>query len=103
MGVQIPSFRPNGVFIMSKSYKKHPFYKYKNKGMKQIANRKIRRNNNDIPSGKSYKKYFCSYDICDYVSYQSFSEFIKSYKKYHRDIKSIKELYRKWYRFYRMK
>lgn len=88
---------------MSRSYKKHPCCKDKNKGMKQIANRRVRRGKYNIPSGKSYKKYFCSYDICDYIFYQSFSEFIESYKRCHNDNKTSKELYRIWYRFYKMK
>ncbi|MCM1217324.1 MAG: hypothetical protein NC548_22740 [Lachnospiraceae bacterium] len=57
---------------MSRSYRKQPVWKDHNKGMKEIANRKVRRALNQdmdlrLPH-KDYKKYFCSYDICDYRS-----------------------------------
>lgn len=62
---------------MSRSYKKVPCCKDYNRGMKKCANRYLRRNYLDIPSGRAYKKLFCSYDICDYKFLNSFS----SYKK----------------------
>lgn len=55
---------------MSRSYKKTPICKDHTKGMKTIANRKVRRklkNPSIHMNGKSYKKMFCSYDICDWI------------------------------------
>jgi hypothetical protein len=50
---------------MSRSRKKHPIIKDHNKGMKRIANHKVRRTL-DVPNGKAYRKIFGSYDICDW-------------------------------------
>ncbi len=44
--------------VMSRSYKKVPCYKDYNRGMKKRANRHLRRNYLDIPSGRAYKNYF---------------------------------------------
>lgn len=55
---------------MSRSYRHSDIVKQQNtKGMKQYANRKVRRcyKNDDLPmKGKSYKKLFQSWDICDW-------------------------------------
>ena len=48
---------------MSRSYKKVPCCKDYSRGMKKRANRHLRRNYFDIPSGRAYKKLFCSYDM----------------------------------------
>lgn len=97
---------------MSRSYKKRPIVKDRNKGMKNIANRKIR-NSNDIPNGKSYKKYFCSYDISDYAFEESLQEFIDRYEKDYKAFlngackyfkeKNYEEIYREWYSCYKNK
>lgn len=51
---------------MSRSYKKTPgFVAKKIKFMKRQANKRVRRAKN-VSNGSSYKKLFCSYDICDY-------------------------------------
>lgn len=54
---------------MSRSYRK-PVCKLKNNSFfKSYYNRKLRRlrkTNQSIASGNSYKKYNCSYDICDF-------------------------------------
>ena len=85
---------------MSHSYKKNPFYTDGNspttKQMKSIANRCVRRREKQIVHGwyyedvryldekvfdkKSYKKYFCSYDIHDYVSYWSKNKAMHDYE-----------------------
>ena len=53
---------------MSRSYKKH--YRAKdssNKNMKRFANKKVRRNQNLLPSkGRSFKKLFESWEISDW-------------------------------------
>lgn len=51
---------------MSRSHKNTPVISNNTSGMKQIANRAIRNYKEIIPNGKSYRKIFCSYDICDY-------------------------------------
>lgn len=49
---------------MSRSTKK-PYYKDRNPGTKTDANRKVRKSK-ELPSGKTYKKVYCSYNISDY-------------------------------------
>lgn len=89
---------------MSRSYKKVPCCKDHNQGMKKRANRQLRRNDLDIPSGKAYKKLFCSFDICDYKFLDSFDSFKIGWCKYNRNRKySDKELYKMWYKDYKMK
>ena len=87
---------------MSKSYKKSPVVTLGNtKGMKRIANKTIRQSNKmaiteekeGIKSGKSYKKKFSSYDICDYKDY---SQLGKSKKQIKERAKTDKQ-YKKWY------
>lgn len=54
---------------MSRSYRHTPRSgQRKNKFQKRLANRRLRRLPLDDPplQNKSYKKYTCSYDICDY-------------------------------------
>lgn len=89
---------------MSRSHKRVPCCKDYNKGMKKCANRYVRRNHLIVPSGKAYKKLFCSYNICDYKFLESFSAYKKSMTKYNRSrTYSDKELYRMWYKDYKMK
>ena len=78
---------------MSRSYKHIPYSgEKKDKFFKNYANRKIRR----LPidelslSKKSYRKYFCSYDICDYkevgTSFQNYWEsLVKSWYLWKKD------------------
>ncbi len=89
---------------MSRSYKKIPCCKDHNKGMKKCANRYVRRNYLIVPSGKAYKKLFCSYDICDYKFLESFSSYKMWMAKNNRGIRySDKQLYGMWYKYYKMK
>lgn len=88
---------------MSRSYKKVPCYKDYNRGMKQRANRYLRRSYLDIPSGRAYKKLFCSYDICDYKFLKTFSSYKKWISKHCHKRYPEGELYRKWYKYYKMK
>lgn len=89
---------------MSRSYKKVPCCKDHNRGMKKYANRYVRRNYLIVPSGKAYKKLFCSYNICDYKFIESFQSYQKGWYKYNRNRKySDKELYKMWYKDYKMK
>lgn len=88
---------------MSRSYKKVPCCKDYNRGMKQRANRHLRRNYLDIPSGMAYKKLFCSYEICDYGFLKTFSSYKKWISKHSHKGYPEDELYRKWYKYYKMK
>jgi len=88
---------------MSRSYKRIPCWKDHTKGMKKYANRYLRRNYLIVPSGKAYKKLFCSYEICDYKLIESFHSYQKSFSEYEHRTCSDKELYRMWYRDYKMK
>lgn len=84
---------------MSRSYKKHPYCTDGRsptpRQMKSIANRSVRRYNKRVVKGwlmrdpkyknymtldgKSYKRYFCSYDIHDYISRWSKTEALYEY------------------------
>ena len=55
-----------------------------NKAMKKYANRKAR-HNMDIPSGKAYKKCFCSWCISDYKWYWAREKAIKEWYARHAD------------------
>lgn len=88
---------------MSRSYKRVPCCKDHTRGMKKRANRYVRRNYLIVPSGKAYKKLFCSYDICDYKFIESFSSYRKWMSKHNQKKYSDAELYRKWYRYFKMK
>ena len=56
---------------MSRSWKNVYGDSDRNPFMKNQANRRVRKIsvNDSIPDGCSYKKYFCSYDICDFKSF----------------------------------
>lgn len=49
---------------MSRSYRRNPITKDRSRGMKALANRKVRKIK-WIPNGRAYKKLFQSYDIHD--------------------------------------
>lgn len=67
---------------MSRSYKKNPIIKDRNKGMKQIANKKVRNYKGYLANGKAYKKVFESYDISDYA-------FRTTYNQHLADVEAI--------------
>ena len=61
---------------MSRSYKKNPYCcAAKNRQGKRDSNRKVRNYNFFLSSGSSYKKLYCSYDICDYKMFGNFKEY----------------------------
>lgn len=73
---------------MSRSYKRNPIIKDNGKSKKfakRLATRKIRHLNNkfedEVPSGKAYKKYFESWFIADYVCRWSEQDAINYYNK----------------------
>lgn len=51
---------------MSRSYKKTPGWKGTSSFGKRQANKRVRRTK-DVPNGRSFKKLYCSYDICDWA------------------------------------
>lgn len=69
---------------MSRSIKKHPWvtdHRVKNP-YKKAANKKIRTNLFNIPNkGSSFKRYFQSYDICDYKFFITKKEAIARYEE----------------------
>lgn len=88
---------------MSRSYKKNPYvtdHKVKtSKEKKKFANKKVR-NHEDVPNGGAFKKYFCSYDICDFKWFYTWEEFKKIWSDY---FKNEKEMYKEWYTTYKRK
>ena len=97
---------------MSRSYKKTPRSgDTKDKFFKNYANRKLRRNKFHNLQHKSYKKNFCSYDICDYETIcKTFEEWwqlrLKSWYcggYQYRPFPSREEEYRNWYKYFKAK
>ena len=122
---------------MSHSYKKNPICSDGRsptpRQMKSIANRSVRRRNKRIVQGwlerdqkyrdeltldgKSYKKWFCSYDIHDYISRWSKEEALYEYynprwfywfsdDSWHSvwdEYKTEKEFLKYWAKYYRRK
>ena len=66
---------------MSRSRKKFPIVKCEDscKQGKKFANKKVRRFKGFIPNGKSYKKLYCSWDICDYYFSVSEKDIIRTW------------------------
>ncbi len=87
---------------MSRSYKKYCVSKDKNSQFgKHQASKTVRRFKN-IPNGNAYKKYYCSWNICDYRIYEiklSKKEFQAKYNNL-KDDDNWKEAYRKYKTFY---
>ena len=97
---------------MSRSYKKTPRSgDQKDREMKRAANRKFRRNKNfdETLNHKQYRKYFCSYDICDYETIgETFEEYwhslVRQWHMWRRDYgfpypdrEQAKKDYDKWF------
>ena len=100
---------------MSNSYKKTPIYKDLPSGKKgQIqANRTVRRKlkgANELPQRKTYKKFYCSWEVHDWVNYWSFEDAKAQYeelqqqdwfkKKYPTEQDFLNKI---WYKGYRRK
>ena len=93
-----PTCVAKGMKNMSRSYKKYPQWKIERscKIGKLIANNKVRnylKSGKEIPDGKSYRKLFDSWNICDCRSSKSF----KDWKQRYGDNKY------EWYKIYKMK
>ena len=97
---------------MSRSYKKTPRSgEKKNRYLKKYANRIYRRDKFNVLPYSSYKKNFCSYDICDYetVGY-TFEDWwrdtLKSWYNWgykYEPFPNKESEYRTWYKWYKAK
>lgn len=103
---------------MSRSYRfrktgKIVFFKESNsKFGKKSASSAVRRAK-DVPNGMAYKKFFCSYDICDYrwaePKYSAYDFRLKLGRyddellNYSYDFRNWKEAYRCYFKIYIMK
>lgn len=90
---------------MSHSYKKTPYCgDKKGKDKKRFANKAVRtylkRHPHNLLKNNEYKKYYCSWNICDYYWIIPWQEFYNKWKDF-GDTK--KELHKYWYRHYRGK
>ena len=96
---------------MSRSYKKRPWCcdNSNRKEMRVVANRivrsKLKHDPNCIPSrGKSYRKLFESWDICDYKWTSTWEQYWKRELYYYYiwggRKPDKKEAYRDWLKFY---
>lgn len=55
---------------MSRSYRRHFFYKCIFKGNKKRASKRVRQHKGKIPKGCFYKKLFNSWDVIDNIYYE---------------------------------
>jgi len=87
---------------MSRSYKRHPVTKDKNyKFGKRLAVKAVRRDDG-ISNGKSYKKKFCSWNICDYRIYEgSFEKALCKWKKHWITSSFLQKKFPTWKQAYR--
>ena len=90
---------------MSRSYKKSPVWtdgRGGRKKAKRIANRYVRRNWGDLPTRarKAYRKYYCSYNIHDWICYWTETEAYYTWKEswiYQREYPTFEEYFNKEY------
>lgn len=85
---------------MSRSYKKHKWFKCENDSTwKKIFNRRLRRSNKckNIPQGSGYKKINCSDKICYYKIECSWANFKKRNFNY---FKNEEEMYAYWKKYF---
>ena len=94
---------------MSRSYKKFIVSKdYQEKFYKRQANKAVRRVK-DIPNGKRYRRYYCSWYICDWRFTDRFYTAEQFRRRWFADpefrgnSRHWREAYRYWLRWYRMK
>ena len=99
---------------MSRSFKKFIVCKDTNsKFFKRMAVKAVR-HNKDVPNGSKFKRYYCSWNICDYRCKENYYTaeqfrrkwFDKSDSEFYwmrKRFRTWKEAYRHWLRWYRMK
>ena len=91
---------------MSRSYRKHPFFKCAGDTRnKKLFNRRIRRSNKlkDIPNGGAYRKYNPTWDLYDFrmnCTWPKFREWNWVREKYYD---SEEEAFNHWKKYYRSK
>jgi len=100
---------------MSRSYKKYPCVKDKNRGMKAFANRKVRRQSKEVADGNAYRRLVCSYDISDWAFHETYKEYCARADRYRKEYEngavrwglrvdiSEEMSYWDWYKMYRRK
>ena len=100
---------------MSRSYRKFAVIKDKDRTSKRrfkhktIANRAVRKNKDEIISGKSgFKKIYCSWNISDYrfVGIQTTKELKRQFEYDFPEFshcKTYKDAYKHWKKFYKRK
>jgi hypothetical protein len=94
---------------MSRSYKKSPVctdqQSLGTRWVKRQAAKAVRRCDGTIANGKSYRKLFCSWDICDYRFYQTKEQAILEWEMNARlqSRFSKESMLRNWEKFYRRK
>ena len=102
---------------MSRSFKKTPMIKDRVTGMKNAANRKVRRRLNnqsfELANGRAYRKVFESWDISDYAFFKTYRECLADAERYKKACLHgaggvyggvAEEMsYRQWYRTYKGK
>ena len=77
---------------MSRSYKSTPGWCDSSTFGKRQANKRVRHYKGDLSNGKSFKKLYCSYDICDYKSLYYDKQGINNW--IHRAIRPERRVYR---------
>ena len=94
---------------MARSIKKNPICTDGRNGQKipkRFANKTVRKFDDDIPNGKSYKKLYCTWNIHDYTLRFPWPQ---AKAKYERDenlkkkYPTLKDFYRFWRRYYKNK
>lgn len=91
---------------MSRSYKKHPYYKCApGKLTKKMCNRRIRRafKDDDIPSGNAYRKLNDSWELYDYIFDGSWERFKMWNWVREKFFSSEEEAYNHWKKYFRSK
>ena len=77
---------------MSRSFKKNPVFKAKNRQGQQLAKRRVR-NSSDIPNGSAYKRIYPMWDVIEYKFTYNWEEYKKCFGAD----------YRWWYKYYKGK
>ena len=105
---------------MGRSYKKQPIVKDSSKGMKTIANRRVRRlfkRGCTVANGNAYRKLVCSYDISDWLFRETWLEYQERAERYRKEFEngvfrwgyrqvtdiSAEMNYWQWYKMYKRK
>ncbi|MGO4271501.1 hypothetical protein AB4Z22_16925 [Paenibacillus sp. TAF58] len=94
---------------MSRSYKKSPVstdhHSPGTRWVKRQAAKAVRRYGGIVENGKSYRKLFCSWDICDYRFYQTREQAVLEWETNARlqSRFSKERMLRNWEKFYRRK